>query len=217
MSAADPTAELRRAGVVAVLRGPSREDVVAASRALISGGVTGIEITFSTPDAAEAIAALVAETGSDAVIGAGTLLTPAQVAESTEAGAAFLVSPGADDEVVAAMLATTATVCVGALTPTEVMAVARSGAHVAKLFPASLGGPGYLRGLRAPLPHVPLMPTGGVSPDNLPDWFAAGAIAVGAGGELCAPELMATGDWDEIARRARAFAAALAATREDAA
>ncbi len=214
VSAEDRTAGIRAAGVVAVLRAPSADAAVAAARALLAGGVTGIEVTYSTPDAAAVLARLHLEHDADIELGAGTLLTAEQAHEAAEAGASFLVTPGADDEVLRAMLATGATTCVGALTPTEVMAADRSGAHVAKLFPASLGGPAYLRSLRGPLPHVPIMPTGGVDPINLPDWFDAGAIAVGAGSELCGPGLMAARDWSEITRRAQAFSAALAGVRE---
>jgi 2-dehydro-3-deoxyphosphogluconate aldolase / (4S)-4-hydroxy-2-oxoglutarate aldolase len=217
MSGAPDVDDLRRAGVVAVLRAPSVDAAVEATRALIAGGVTGIEVTYSTPGAAEVIARARAEHGSAAVVGAGTLLRPSQVAEAHEAGASFLVSPGSDDAVVAAMRLTGATVCVGALTPTELMAIGQSGADVAKLFPASLGGPAYLRSLRGPFPDLAIMPTGGVDPSNLGEWFAAGAVAVGAGSELCSAALMAAGDWTEITRRARAFTAALAAVREAAA
>jgi 2-dehydro-3-deoxyphosphogluconate aldolase/(4S)-4-hydroxy-2-oxoglutarate aldolase len=105
------------------------------------------------------------------------------------------------------------TTMIGAITPSEVMAARRLDADVVKIFPASLGGPGYLRSLRGPFPDLPLMPTGGVNVDNLADWYAAGAVAVGAGGELCSSAAMAAGDWAGIEQTARRFSDAYAALR----
>ncbi len=202
-------AALRAAGVVAVLRAPSAAAAVSATAALVRGGVTGIEITYSTPDAADAIARIADRYGDAVHLGAGTVLTPEHAVEAVGAGAAFLVSPGLDEQLATAMRATGAALLLGALTPTEVMAARRLGSAVVKLFPASLGGPSYLRSLRGPFPTTPIMPTGGVTADNLGDWFAAGAVAVGAGSELCSPAAMAAGRWDEIEATARRFAAAL--------
>ena len=106
------------------------------------------------------------------------------------------------------MLATGAMVCLGALTPSEVMAATRLGAHVVKIFPGSLGGPAYLKALRGPFPDVAFMPTGGVTADNLSAWLAAGAIAVGAGSELAPPDALSGRRWDLIEAAARTFAAA---------
>jgi 2-dehydro-3-deoxyphosphogluconate aldolase/(4S)-4-hydroxy-2-oxoglutarate aldolase len=198
--------ELRAIRVVAVIRAPAPDGAVRAVDALVRGGVRGIEITYSTPEVPRVLAA-VAERHSDAVLlGAGTVRTPAQAREAVEAGARFLVSPGVDDEVVGAMLATGATAMAGALTPTEIMRADALGAHVVKLFPAALGGPAYVRALRGPFPGIPFMPTGGVSADNLTEWIDAGVIAVGAGSELCSAEDIARGRWDVIEAKARAFA-----------
>ena len=148
----DPLAALRAATVVAVLRAPSAEAGIRATAALIAGGVTGIEITYSTPDAAAVIREVRAQHGDGVYLGAGTVLEPAQAAEAVEAGAEFLVSPGTEPKLAAAMLDTGAIVLSGALTPSEVMATLACGVHVVKLFPASLGGPAYLKALRAPVP-----------------------------------------------------------------
>lgn len=207
-----PLAGLRRAGVVAVLRAPSPDGALAAVAALVDGGVTGIEITYSTPDAPAVIAEVRAR-HPEALVGAGTVLTPAQAAAAADAGSAFLVSPGTAPELAAAMLDTGLPVLSGALTPSEVMAATALGVHAVKVFPASLGGPGYLRALRGPFPDVPLVPTGGVSAGNLGEWFAAGAVAVGAGGELCSSAHIAAGRWESLTVRARAFTAALAEVR----
>ena len=200
---------LARAGVIAVLRAPSADAAVGAAEALLAGGITGIEITYSTPDAARAIARL-RDRHPSALVGAGTIRTPGQAGEAARAGAQFVVSPGSPPDLVAAMLATGLPTLAGALTPTEIMAAVDAGVHAVKLFPGSFGGPAYLRALRGPFPDVPIVPTGGVSAGNLADWFASGALAVGAGGELCPGPAIAAGGHAEITERARTFRAALA-------
>ena len=156
-----------------------------------------------------------AQHGDAIYLGAGTVLTAAQAHEAVEAGATFLVSPGTDEAVVAAMRGTGVAAISGALTPSEVMAALRLGVDAVKIFPASLGGPAYLKALRGPFPDVAFMPTGGVSVANISDWLAAGAVAVGAGSELCSPDAMAAGRWDEIEATAREFAAAYQSASSD--
>ena len=204
---------LEAAGVLAVLRAPSAEQAVLAVDALVAGGVTGVEITFSTPDATEAIAEVARRHGDAIYLGAGTVLTSEQAQQAVAAGATFLVSPGTDEPIVSAMRATGAAVFTGALTPSEVMAALRLDVHAVKIFPASLGGPAYLKSLRGPFPDVAFMPTGGVNAGNIKDWLAAGAVAVGAGSELCSAAAMAAGRWDQIEASAREFSAALQAAR----
>lgn len=203
----------RRTGVLAVLRAPSPELALEASEAIIRGGVTGIEVTFSTPEAPAVIRELIARHGDAAYVGAGTVTTPEQAAAATDAGAEFLVSPGTLPALTRAMLDTGRVVMTGAMTPTEVMGALELGVDVVKIFPASLGGPSYLGALRGPFPHAPLMPTGGVTPDNLADWFRAGAVAVGAGGDLANGASIAASDWADIEQRSARFAASLAAAR----
>lgn len=213
--AADVVAEIRRAGVIAVVRAPSADGAVRAGRALGAGGVRAIEITFSTPDAPAAIAAL-REAEPDLLVGAGTVTEAGQLRAVAQAGAAFAVSPHTDFELVAAAGAAGILYVPGALTPTELVAAAAH-APVVKLFPASVGGPGYLKAILAPLPQLRLVPTGGVSADNLGAWLDAGAIAVGAGGDLCPAALIASEDFEELTRRAGEYARALSAHREGAA
>ncbi|GAB3596172.1 bifunctional 4-hydroxy-2-oxoglutarate aldolase/2-dehydro-3-deoxy-phosphogluconate aldolase [Microbacterium tumbae] len=203
----------RATGVLAVLRAPSPELALEASEAIIRGGVTGIEVTYSTPDAPAVIRELIARHGDAAYIGAGTVTTEAQASAAAEAGAAFLVSPGTLPDLTRAMLDTGAVVMTGAMTPTEVMGALRLGVDVVKIFPASLGGPSYLGALRGPFPDAPLMPTGGVTPDNLSDWLAAGAVAVGAGGDLANGASIKASDWTDLTARAERFTAALATAR----
>lgn len=200
-------------GLLAVIRGPSKELTMQMVDALVAGGVPGIEITYSTPQAAEVVAALSSRYGDEIVLGMGTLTEPAQAEEARQAGATFLVSPGCEPEVARAMTGTGLAVMLGALTPTEVMQAARLGSDVVKIFPGSLGGPAYMKALRGPLPGIRMMPTGGVSEGNLKDWFAAGAFAVGAGSNLCPKELAAAGRFAEITEIARKFAEAVQAAR----
>ncbi|WP_338566825.1 bifunctional 4-hydroxy-2-oxoglutarate aldolase/2-dehydro-3-deoxy-phosphogluconate aldolase [Microbacterium paraoxydans] len=209
----DRLARARTTGILAVLRAPSPELALEASEAIIRGGVSGIEVTFSTPDAPAVIRELIARHGDAAYIGAGTVTTAEQATQAADAGAAFLVSPGTLPDLTRAMLDTGRVVMTGAMTPTEVMGALELGVDVVKIFPASLGGPSYLGALRGPFPDAPLMPTGGVKPDNLADWFAAGAVAVGAGGDLANGTAITNADWADIEERAARFAAALAATR----
>ncbi len=200
-------------GVLAVIRGPSPELTVAMVAALVAGGIRGIEITYTTPNAAEVVRALDARFGDDILLGMGTLTQPEQAAEAQQAGARFLVSPMIDDALAAAMVATGLPVMLGALTPTEIFRAHRLGSDVVKVFPGSAVGPSYVKAIHGPFPDIPLMPTGGVSEDNLRDWFQAGVFAVGAGSQLSPGKLAREGRFDEITATAERFAAAVAAAR----
>lgn len=199
----------RRTGVIAVLRAPDTARALQTVDALVAGGITGIEITYTTPDTADMIRTALDRYGDSALIGAGTVTKPSQAREAADAGARFLVTPGTRPEVAQAVVATAVPAMFGAFTASELMTAVELGATAVKLFPAGLSGPELLRALRGPFPDVPIVPTGGVRPDNLATWLEAGALAVGAGGELCSATAIAADDWDEIERRARAFSAAL--------
>ncbi|WP_243694842.1 bifunctional 4-hydroxy-2-oxoglutarate aldolase/2-dehydro-3-deoxy-phosphogluconate aldolase [Labedella populi] len=199
---------IRRIGVIAVVRAPDADTAIAAGVALVTGGVTGIEITFSTPDAPRVIRELSDRLGDAALVGAGTVVTQEHARLAADAGARFLVSPGTTAELAASMKDTGLAVMTGALTPSEVMHALALRTDVVKIFPASLGGPAYLTALRGPFPDAPLMPTGGVRPDNVAEWVSAGAVALGAGGDLVPASALASGDMAEIERRARAFSSA---------
>jgi len=209
----DRLSPARNAGVLAVLRAPSPESALDAAEAIIRGGITGIEVTYSTPDAPAVIRELISRHGDSAYVGAGTVTTAAQATAAADAGAQFLVSPGTLPDLTRAMRDTDRVVMTGALTPTEVMVAQSLNVDVVKVFPASLGGPSFLKALRGPFPDAVLMPTGGVTPDNLADWFAAGAVAAGAGGDLANSASIAAADWADLEARAARFAAALAAVR----
>lgn len=204
---------IKEVGLLAVIRGPSRDLTIQMVSALVAGGVTGIEVTYSTPQAAEVVRTLADRYGSRICLGMGTLTEPAQVEEARQAGASFLVSPHTEVALAQAMAASGLAVMLGALTPSEVFMAYRLGSDVVKIFPGSLGGPAYMKALRGPFPHIPMMPTGGVSETNLDEWFAAGAFAVGAGSKLCPKELAAQGRFDEITEIARKFAQAVQVAR----
>jgi 2-dehydro-3-deoxyphosphogluconate aldolase / (4S)-4-hydroxy-2-oxoglutarate aldolase len=199
-------------GLLAVVRGESKEAAVEVSDALVEGGVLGIEITFTTPEADLAIQDLRDRHAGRIFLGAGTVTTQEQTERAASSGATFLVSPGCDPELLPAMLETGLLVLPGALTPSEVMLAHRFGADAVKLFPGSSGGPSYLKALSGPFPDVSFVPTGGVSLENIADWFAAGAFAVGAGGAL-APSSLAGRDRGEVVENARRFAEAVRAAK----
>ncbi len=204
---------IRELGVLAVIRGPSPDLTVKMVGALAEGGITGIEITYTTPNAEAVVAALDAEYGERILLGMGTLTQPEQAASAKAAGARFLVSPHTDDILAAAMVASGLPTMMGALTPSEVFRAYSLGSDVVKLFPGSAVGPDYVKALRGPYPGIPIMPTGGVSEDNLADWFKAGVFAVGAGSQLSPTQLARDGQFEEITAIARRFAAAVAAAR----
>lgn len=201
--------KLQQLGVMAVIRGPTPELTLKMVEALIAGGVKGIEITYSTPNAAEVVRQLDKQFSNQIVLGMGTLTEPTQVDEAIGAGARFLVSPICDPLLGKTMIASGVPVMIGALTPTEVFQAYKLGSDVVKVFPGSLGGPSYMKALKAPFPNIPMMPTGGVSAMNVGEWLAAGAFAVGVGSELCPPKLAKEGRFDEISMKAREFIKAL--------
>ena len=200
-------------GILAVIRGPSQELTIKMVAALIKGGITGIEITFTTPDALDVVRALDSEFGSGITLGMGTLTKPEQAEAAKATGSKFLVSPHYEVVLARAMTATGLPVIMGALTPSEVFQAFSSGSDVVKIFPGSLGGPPYLKSLNGPFPDIPMMPTGGVSDENLKDWFAAGAYAVGVGSNLCPKSLALSGDFDQITSIAERYAAAIPEAR----
>jgi 2-dehydro-3-deoxyphosphogluconate aldolase/(4S)-4-hydroxy-2-oxoglutarate aldolase len=205
--------KIEEIGVLAVLRGPSPDLTIKMVAALIEGGVTGIEITYSTPNAAGVVRSLDQEFGSEILLGMGTLIVPGQVEEAVEAGAKFLVSPHTEESLASTMAGCGLPIMMGALTPSEVMQARAYGSDVVKVFPGSLGGPAYMKALKGPFPDIPMMPTGGVNEKNLGDWFSAGAFAVGAGSNLCPKELALAGEFGKITAIARSFIAAVQAAR----
>ncbi len=206
-----PTAltELHRQRLIAVIRAATPEQARSAALAVAAGGLTLLEVTFTVPDATRVMRELAGAT--DAVIGAGTVLTPDQARAAIDAGARFIVAPSLSREVAAVAHEAGVMFCPGAYTTTEILAALDAGAHVVKLYPVGVaGGPAYVQVIRDPLPHAPLLAAGGTNLENVPAFLRTGCIGAGLGASLADPRLAAAGDFDEITRRARAFAAVVA-------
>ncbi len=201
-------AALAASPVIAVVRAPRIPDAAALCAALAEGGITWTEFTFTTPDVTTHLHRA-AQAGHR--VGVGTVLTAEQAERGLAVGAAFLVTPGLRPEVADAAHAARVPVVLGALTATEVAQAVDLGAAAVKIFPARAFGPGYFKDLRGPYPDVPLVASGGVNAGNAAAFLAHGALAVCAGTDVVAPELVAAGDWAEITRRARVFTQACAA------
>jgi len=192
-------------GIVGVVRTPTPETAARAVEAVVSGGIKVVEITFTVPNATKVLETVAASTGDDVVLGAGTVTDSEKAKAAIRAGARFIVAPNTDPATIATAHALGALAIPGALTPTEVVMAMNAGADAVKVFPISVFGPSYLKALRAPLPHVVLMPTGGVETDNVFDYLEAGAQLLGVGGTLVESKHIATGNYEAIARKARSF------------
>jgi 2-dehydro-3-deoxyphosphogluconate aldolase/(4S)-4-hydroxy-2-oxoglutarate aldolase len=191
--------------MVAIVRAGDPETALQAAEACIAGGITALEVAFTTPGTADVIKTLRQRHGKDVMLGAGTVLDPETARIAILAGAQFIISPGVNVDTIRVAQRYQVLAMPGVMTPSEIVTAMEAGADIIKIFPAEIFGPAYIKALKAPLPQAPLMPTGGVSVDNLADWFANGAMAVGIGGSLTGPA--ATGDFAEITARARAFVA----------
>ncbi|WP_323173930.1 bifunctional 4-hydroxy-2-oxoglutarate aldolase/2-dehydro-3-deoxy-phosphogluconate aldolase [Natrialba sp. PRR66] len=197
-------------GVIAVVRGVDEEQVVPVSRALYEAGVEALEITADGTRAAEMIAAVDRELAdTDAILGAGTVLDAATAQSVIDAGATFVVSPSTSPEVVRTCNRHGVLSAPGVMTPTEAVTAMEAGADVLKMFPASTVGPGHISALSGPLGDVDIIPTGGVSADNVDEFFDAGAVAVGAGGAILDADAIDRGDMDQVRATAESFVAAV--------
>jgi 2-dehydro-3-deoxyphosphogluconate aldolase/(4S)-4-hydroxy-2-oxoglutarate aldolase len=181
---ADATASIGEAGLVAVLRASVSRHLEAVAHDVVVAGIRIVEVTLTTPDAVPLIKRLHAQLGRDALVGAGTVVTLEQAEACIDAGADFLVSPTTSLDVVATARIAGVAAYPGAFTPTEILTAQRSGVSAVKLFPAASVGPGYLRQIRAPLPDIAIMPTGGIALTEVEAWLRAGAAAVGLGTSL---------------------------------
>jgi 2-dehydro-3-deoxyphosphogluconate aldolase/(4S)-4-hydroxy-2-oxoglutarate aldolase len=192
-------------GVIAVVRAPRREQVLPLSQALVDGGVIAIEITMTTPGAIDAIADVKSSLGQRAVVGVGTVLDAATCHQAVQAGAEFVVSPITKAALVEAAHAADRPVMLGAYTPTEAQAAYELGSDFIKLFPADGLGPNYVKAIRAPLPHLKIVPTGGVDLNTAADFIKAGCVALGAGSSLVSSQILREENWLELTRLAREF------------
>jgi 2-dehydro-3-deoxyphosphogluconate aldolase/(4S)-4-hydroxy-2-oxoglutarate aldolase len=202
---------LRDARVAAVIRADDAESAVAVAEALVEGGLTAVELTYTTPGAGDAIARARSRLGGDVLVGAGTLTTREQVAEATAAGADFLVAPHLDLGLLETMLASGVLALPGVLTPSEVASALAHGAAAVKLFPASSGGTPHLRALFGPFPGVKVVPTGGIDLADVRAWLEAGAWAVGVGGKLAPRRLEGEDARRDLVERTRMLLEGLAA------
>ncbi|MDF1746605.1 MAG: bifunctional 4-hydroxy-2-oxoglutarate aldolase/2-dehydro-3-deoxy-phosphogluconate aldolase [Gimesia sp.] len=185
-------------GAVAIIRAPSGELLVDVSKAIYAGGLDVIEVTFTVPGVLDILAQVKRELGDKILLGAGTVLDSETARAAILAGAEFIVTPTVNTEVIELCNRYDKLVMTGALTPTEVLTAWEAGADIIKVFPAFVGGPEYLKALHGPLPQIPLMPTGGVDLETLPDYLHAGACAVGLGSSLVTKQMVETGDLDGI-------------------
>ncbi len=199
---------VERERLVAIIRGTDVEATVASALTLFAEGVRVLEIPLTLDSAVDAIREIAAAAPADAVVGAGTVLTEAQVDASVEAGAQFIVTPSLSTSVAYAIRNGVGALP-GVYTPTEIQTALDLGAAAVKLFPASALGPRYLRAVRDPFPDARILPVGGVSLDTVEEFFAAGAFAVGVGGPLLGDAPTRGGDQAALAERARAFRAVI--------
>lgn len=205
---------IRDAGIVPVVRATSAEEALAAVEAIRAGGLAILEITLTVPGAVEIIADLTRRLPADALIGAGTVLDADAAERCIDAGARFVVSPSLDLPTIQVCRRRGVAVFPGAMTPTEIVTAWKAGADAVKVFPANaVGGPTYLKSLKAPLPQIKLIPTGGISLKNVAEFISAGAFALGVGADLVDLTALRRGDAAAITDKARQYVAAVASAR----
>ena len=198
---------IRQTGVIAILRAKSSGQLVSAAGAIRAGGVRAIEVTFTTPGALQVIEEATRKFGDEILFGAGSVLDPETARAAILAGAAFIVAPALNLEVLALCRRYSVPVMPGCYTPTEILTAWEAGADMVKLFPASVGGPEFVKAVLAPLPQVEIVPVGGVELDNAAAFIRSGAAALGVGSSLINQKLLDSGDMPELTRRAAAFLA----------
>ncbi|MBM0064449.1 bifunctional 4-hydroxy-2-oxoglutarate aldolase/2-dehydro-3-deoxy-phosphogluconate aldolase [Alkalicoccobacillus gibsonii] len=192
-------------GVVAVIRKQPRENIVPLAKALVSGGVSGLEVTMDSEDALGAIAELRTQFGDEVVIGAGTVLDAEQAVAAIQAGAEFIFAPILHEPTIRAAKRHGKIMIPGIFTPTEAQQAVEWGADMVKAFPADVLGPAFIKAVKGPLSHIKIMPTGGVDLETIDGFIKAGALAVGAGGPLLRKDLIEAEDWSGLEQHAAAF------------
>jgi 2-dehydro-3-deoxyphosphogluconate aldolase/(4S)-4-hydroxy-2-oxoglutarate aldolase len=204
---------LTNPGIIAIVRAQQSTQVVPLFEALIAGGVRAIEITMTTPNALAAIHEARDKLGERALVGVGTVLDADTCRAAIAAGAEFVVSPICRAELVPIAHAASCPIMLGAYTPTEAQLAHEAGADFVKIFPADTLGPAYIKALRAPLPHLRIVPTGGVDVHTVADFLKAGCAALGVGSSLVSAKALQEADWPELTRRATALVNAVRQAR----
>ena len=211
-----PLEYVKERKIVAIVRGLSPEYLVRLGHAFEEGGIGLMEVTYNQTapdtwkDTANGIEAVEKEFGDRLLVGAGTVITLEQVSMTYNAGGHYLVTPTTQPEIIRAGKALGLGLYPGALTPTEILTAYEAGADAVKVFPASSLGPGYIKAIRAPLSHIPLMAVGGVNEKNAADFMKAGCVGLGVGGNLVNKEWIKNGEWDKITALAKEFRKAVA-------
>ena len=201
-----PIHEIKKRKIVAVIRNTTIDTIIPIAQALRLGGVTALEITMETPNAPQIIQRLRAECESDVLIGAGTVLDAETARTAILSGAQFIFSPTVNKETIRMAKRYGVISVPGAMTPTEILQAYEAGADLIKVFPAHVLGPGYFKTVAGPLPHIPLMPTGGLHLGNAKEYMEAGAVAIGVGSTLVAAKQdIDSASLLQLTERARCF------------
>lgn len=196
-------------GIVAVIRANSSEQLLSVSEALYEGGVIGLEITMTTPNALQVIHEVSGRLGDKVLVGVGTVLDPETARAAILAGAEFVVSPVTRPEIIHVANRYAKPVVCGAYTPTEAITAQENGADFIKIFPADQLGPQYIKNLLAPLPQLQIIPTGGVNLQTIESFVKAGCVAVGVGSALVSKDILKNKDWKKLTQTASAFVEAI--------
>jgi len=201
----DISASIREVGIVAIMRAQSSDQLLAAADAVLTGGVNAIEVTMTTPGALRVIEEAVAKYGDEVIFGVGSVLDPETARAAILAGAQFVVCPTLNLKTIEICRRYSVTVVPGAYTPTEALTAWEAGADMVKIFPASVGGPAYIKAIKAPLPQIELIPVGGVNLKTTADFIRAGSAAVGVGSSLINQKLLDSGEFQTISENARQY------------
>ena len=214
MTIEDVIRRIEEVGILPVVRAASVEEATRAVEAICTGGIPVVEITMTVPNAVSVIREVAKQYKDKALVGAGTVVTAEQAESCLRAGAEFLVSPGLSAPVLSVARAAGKLAIPGALTPTELMNAHDHGARLVKIFPCgNVGGPKYLRSLKAPFPKAELIPTGGVNASNAADFIAAGAFALGVGADLVDAVALREGNLEKISAAAQELVQAVISAR----
>jgi len=201
-------------GIVAIIRADSSEQLIDAATALYEGGVTGMEVTMTTPNALQVIADVRKKFGDKVLIGVGSILDTETARMAILAGAEFVVTPVTRPDVIRLCNRYSKPIASGAYTPTECITAHESGSDFVKLFPADQVGPTYIKNILAPMPMLRIIPTGGVTIETAASFIKAGCVALAAGSSLVSKDVLKSGDWRKLTETASGFVAAIRAARQ---